>query len=605
LEGLNSPAARHYRPAGPGRTRVTGQIDLAALRAAKPDIDTTQGVATLRAPGVDLSIAPGAADYAVERSRLLVLLGRATVEGRPVSADELIARAGDLPLGGHFASVAIDCEAKSVQLRTDRFGVQPLCWSRDGANLCFSERADALPGKHKRLDPQALFNYGYFHAIPATRTVFQGVSRLEPSSELRFSGENTEFRTTWQPNFSRSRREPIEKLAARFLAELQEAVRQECDVENVGAFLSGGTDSSTVAGLLKAVTGRAPTFSIGFDAAGYDEMQYARIASKHFGTRHTEYYVTPQDLIDSIPLVASHFDQPFGNSSAVPAYLCARIARESGVEKLLAGDGGDELFGGNARYARQKVFAIWPALPAWLRAIAGRPLRSSPARRTPVLRKAASYIDQASVPMPARMETYNLLMRLGPRAVFSAALLELVDMEEPASLQVEVYSRTGSVHLVDSMLAYDWRFTLADNDLVKVRGAAELAGLAVGFPLLSDALVDLSLSIGPEDKVRGYALRHFFKKALAGFLPDAILTKKKHGFGLPVGPWLVSHARFRDFARQSVANLEQRGLLAMGLTQRLFGTHLSQHAGFHGEMVWILMMLEQWLVAHRPDFRLR
>ena len=127
----------------------------------------------------------------------------------------------------------------------------------------------------------------------------------------------------------------------------------------LGCFLSGGTDSSTVAGTLKQVTGSAATFSIGFDAAGYDEMDYARIAAKHFGTDHHEHYVTPAELVSAIPKVAAHYDQPFGNSSAVPAYICATVARDHGVRKLLAGDGGDELFGGNTRYAKQKIFEAW------------------------------------------------------------------------------------------------------------------------------------------------------------------------------------------------------------------------------------------------------
>ena len=147
---------------------------------------------------------------------------------------------------------------------------------------------------------------------------------------------------------------------------------------------------------------------------GYDEMEYARIAARHFGTDHHEHYVTPAELVSAIPQVAAHYDQPFGNSSAVPAFICATLAREHGVRKLLAGDGGDELFGGNSRYAKQKVFEAWWRVPAALRAARRAAARQRPdAQRCRSCAKAASYVDQASVPMPARLETYNLLKRFG------------------------------------------------------------------------------------------------------------------------------------------------------------------------------------------------
>ena len=168
-----------------------------------------------------------------------------------------------------------------------------------------------------------------------------------------------------------------------------------------------------MAGTLKQITGRARTFSIGFDQRGYDEMDYARIAARHFGTDHCEHYVTPAQLVSAVPQVASHYDQPFGNSSALPAFICARIAREHGVSKLLAGDGGDEFFGGNSRYAKQKVFELWWTLPSALRQALRPLIANEVTRRIPLVRKGASYVDQASVPMPSRLETYNLLQRFG------------------------------------------------------------------------------------------------------------------------------------------------------------------------------------------------
>jgi asparagine synthase (glutamine-hydrolysing) len=421
---------------------------------------------------------------------------------------------------------------------------------------------------------------------------------------VRFEAGRLEPSFWWQPRFEIATA-PIDTLKVRFFDLVQQAVRREATTEHIGTFLSGGTDSSTVAGMLGRLNGKpAQTYSIGFDAQGYDEMEYARIAARHFGTRQHEYYVTPDDLVRSIPLVAAHYDQPFGNSSALPGYYCAQRARDDGIEKLLAGDGGDELFGGNSRYAKQRVFDAYYAFPEAVRRGLLEPLLLGGTwpRRVPLLKKVASYVEQARVPMPERMETYNLLTRFGAATVFGDRLLAQIEASEPARLQQEVYSRHSAPSLINRMLAYDWRFTLADNDLPKVTGTTQLAGTAVGFPLLDDDLLDFSLQLAPSLKVRGLTLRYFFKQALRGFLPDEIIRKRKHGFGLPFGPWLVRHEGLRKLARESVDSLAARGVVRPELAHELFSVRLQEHPGYFGEMIWILMMLERWLQKRAPRY---
>jgi asparagine synthase (glutamine-hydrolysing) len=150
------------------------------------------------------------------------------------------------------------------------------------------------------------------------------------------------------------------------------------------------------------------------------------------------------------------------------------------------------------------------------------------------------------------------------------------------------------------MLEYDWKYTLADNDLPKVCGAAALAGVQVGFPFLADEIVDFSLALPASLKVRGFTLRHFFKEALRGFLPDATIAKRKHGFGLPFGVWLSRHAGLRSLAGDSLARLATRGIVRPAFLDALIERKLAEHPAFYGEMVWILMMLEQWLAAGSP-----
>jgi asparagine synthase (glutamine-hydrolysing) len=476
---------------------------------------------------------------------------------------------------------------------------------RSGTSVTWSDRADAVAqAVAADLDHQALFDYIVAHVIRAPRTMFRGVERLQGGHALRIAPGRREEIRYWRPLFEERNRPPFTALRDEFRAAVRSAVEREAQGVEAGAFLSGGTDSSTLVGMLADVRPAPPrAYSIGFDATGYDEMQYARIAARHFGARHREHYVTPQEVADGIPQLARHFDQPFGNSSALPAMYCARLAREDGVQHLLAGDGGDELFGGNTRYARQKLFEPYRRLPRALREGLLEPLMTATrSARLPGVRKLASYTRQARVPMPDRLSAHGLMSILGAEQVLEPDFLRNLDCEAPAQLEREVYERAQAQALVNRMLAFDWKFTLADNDLPKVLGAAGLAQVSVAFPFLDDAVVDLSLRVPPEWKVRGFTLRWFFKQALRDFLPAAILDKKKHGFGLPVGPWLVSDARLRTLAGDSLADLARRGWVRPQFLDLLLNRKLAEHAGFYGEMVWILVMLEQWLQT-RTDRR--
>jgi asparagine synthase (glutamine-hydrolysing) len=441
--------------------------------------------------------------------------------------------------------------------------------------------------------------------IPTPRTVFRGISRIPPAYFVEANAHELRSAPHWAPRFDERAAEQIDTLEAEFLDLVSAAVKREANGRRVGCFLSGGTDSSTVTGMLRKHTGAAPmAYSIGFEAQGYDEMSYARIAAQHFGADHQTYYITPADLVESIPKVALHYDQPFGNASALPAYYCARLAASQGIERMLAGDGGDELFGGNTRYAKQRVFEIYHALPKGLRhgVIEPAMLGNGLLDRIPLVRKGVSYVRQARLEMPERLETYNLLLRLGTRDVLTPGFLAAVDASLPLQQQRDVYTATPT-GLINAMLAYDWKYTLADNDLPKVCGTAALAGIEVGFPLLADDLVDFSLRLPATLKVRGLTLRYFFKRALRNFLPEAILRKSKHGFGLPFGPWLLTDRRLFAQASESLSDLADRGVVLRSFVDQLLATRVREVPGYYGVMVWVLMMLEQWLRQRAPHFK--
>ncbi|HEU4622359.1 MAG TPA: asparagine synthase C-terminal domain-containing protein, partial [Burkholderiaceae bacterium] len=460
----------------------------------------------------------------------------------------------------------------------------------------------ASPSEH-RVSSQSVFEYLYFHVIPGPRTMFEGIVRLQPGEYALFKDGLVKQDFHWTPRFVESESAPLQELERQFIDAIEQGVRESMTGASgrVGAFLSGGTDSSTIAGLATRVSGSPiDTYSIGFNAAGYDEMEYARIASRHFGTRHHEYYVTPSDVVNAIGPIARIHAQPFGNASAVPTFYCARMARADGIAKMLAGDGGDELFGGNARYAKQYLFALYERVPRALRALLIEPICNALAHgpRLPGICKGVSYVQQAMQPMPARMESYNGLVRLGLDTVLTHSMRAAIDPDGPLEAISRWYFNPTAHTQINRMLATDFKFTLADSDLPKVTTSCRLVGMPVAYPMLDDVVVDFSLRLHPDLKLKRTALRWFFKHALRDFLPEAILRKSKHGFGLPFGEWALSHAPLRDLAFDSLNGLKQRDFVRAEFIDQLRTQRLIEHPGYYGPLVWVLMMLEQWFVHH-------
>ncbi len=554
-------------------------------------------------PVTDSSLALGSPHFSDTR-----LAGLASTQGHLVAWREAVGKDADkaaIGVTGDFAVGLHEPGGRSF-LAVDRFAIHTLCYQVVDGQLRFAARADELANAGTEIDPQAIFDYLYFHVIPSPRTIYKGIYRLPPGHYALFENGQLTVAPYWMPIFEEQRNPSFDALKDEFRQLLRDSVATQLDGSKPACFLSGGTDSSTIAGMVALASGEvAASYSIGFDAQGYDEMEYARLAAKHFKTEHHEYYVTPDDLVRSIPVVAAHFDQPFGNSSALPSYYCAKMARENGVNKILAGDGGDELFGGNSRYAKQKVFGWYCHLPGFLQKGLMEPLLGTRAAAAFALtRKAGSYVEQARVPMPDRLQMYNLITRLGVSEVLTPQLLAQIDTTGPLSLQHEVWhSRQGCSHL-NKELAFDWRFTLAESDLPKVLGATSFAGVAVGFPMLDDRLLAFSLKLPTEYKLKGQKLRWFFKEALRGFLPDEILTKKKQGFGLPFGVWVNTHPELKTLATDSLHSLARRGVVRADFVQSLLMQRLPEHPGYFGEMVWILMMLEQWLQRHASTFKM-
>lgn len=509
--------------------------------------------------------------------------------------------------GNSFAAAIVDRSARRVLLAIDRMGIQPLAYAEiPGKGLVFGTSCDQViqhAWVDARLDPQSLFNYVFFHMVPSPATVFTQVRKLAPAELLEYRDGKVSVRRHWIPRFANGEKADLQQLSRDVHTALQDAISEYAKQPHVGAFLSGGLDSSTVSGMLARLAGRrVSTYSIGFDQQGFDEMHYARITARHFDIDGREYYVTPEDVAQTLPRVATTFDEPFGNSSALPAFLCAKFARETGVTHMLAGDGGDEIFGGNERYAKQKIFEVYQLVPRVVRERVLNPwaLNSNSLQSLWPAAKLRSYIKQATVPMPERLQTWNFMWRTGAANMFEPDFLRQVDQRAPLDLMAATYHEAPTQALVDRMLYYDWKFTLADNDLRKVGRMCELAGVQVSYPMIDDRLIDVSLRVPPEQKVRRLELRHFYKQTMKDFLPREVIEKTKHGFGLPFGHWVKSSPALQAVVHPALDAIQKRGIVRPAFIESMMQEFRTDpDANYYGPIIWVLTVLEHWLQSRR------
>lgn len=507
-------------------------------------------------------------------------------------------------IGGRFSLLVWDSQECRGLVATDRFGQDPVYWHRVGQSLHLAPTADRallLSGGRGEISPQGIYNYLFFHMVPSPGTIYCELAKLPPAHALRITRGDVEQFCYWVPSFNEQSGKRGTAAGEEMLRLIQTAVGQLNSGADTGAFLSGGLDSSTVSGMLALEQGEdaASTFSIGFDAPGYDEIAFARTASKHFHTRAFEYYVTPEDVLGILPKVAAAYDEPFGNSSAIPAYFCAKLAKENGMKRLLAGDGGDELFAGNERYAKQTLFESYHWLPGGLRRGIIEPLLGRLPRRGPI-GKIGSYVDQARISLPARLHTYNFLTRFSEQQLFDPRFIERVDPQLPFALEQAIYDRPVGATRLNRMLYLDWFHTLADNDLRKVNRMCQMAGIEVEYPMLDDLVVEFSTEISSFTKMRYNRLRDFYKRAVRDFLPERIINKSKHGFGLPFGVWMSNHKGLQELAHDNLARFRQRRIINPAFIDELLTLHDQSHASYYGGLVWILVMLELWLNEHAP-----
>lgn len=493
---------------------------------------------------------------------------------------------------------------------SDRLGVRPIMVYEDAGRIVVATRLASLaslPGFDGRIENQAVFSYLFMEMIPTPFTFYKSARKLPGGHVLRISGGRAETAQVWDMRYPREKLSDRGEMEERMRDLMRKSVGRQSryrvsSPEGLGCFLSGGTDSSLIAGLVSEINpGAAKTFSIGFDEQGYDEMGYARIASARFRTVADEYYVTCEDIVEALPLIVRAFDEPFANSSVVPTYFCAKRARETGVRAMLGGDGGDEIFGGNTRYLDN--YRNFRRFSAPVEAAMAAAVAVSPrwALRGP-LRKAANYLSRRDAPLHERIHAYDLSYYLGDAGnIFSPEFMRAGGpFLSPQDIARKILDKADAADELDRYLYHDLKNTLTDNDLRKVNTMTELAGVQVRYPFLDPDLLEFSGRIPVDLKVRDGQLRYLYKEAFKDILPREIIEKKKHGFGLPVVRWMLREGRLHDMLQDALfsGRLDARGIFRKGFVEGLYKRSRADKTTYFGSYLYYIFFLELWMREH-------
>ncbi len=505
-------------------------------------------------------------------------------------------------LRGMFAFALWDRRRRRLVLGRDRLGIKPLYIYRDAEKLLFGSELKAIlayPEVERRLDPEALEEYLAFGMVCGSSSIFRRIEKLPPAHVLAVGPDtlNGQPWRYWQLRIEPDEGPTAEEWQERIRAKIAETIRLHliADVP-VGAFLSGGIDSSViVASCAGQTNGPLQTFSMGFREESFSELPYARLVAEQFGTRHVEEIVTP-DAVTLIDRLTHYYDEPFADSSAIPTYLVSQLAARS-VKVVLSGDGGDEAFGGYARYAHDlKEAAVRRWLPGWFRRAVLGPL----ARRWPKadwlprsLRAKTRLTNLALDAGDAYANTMSLCRSPLRRQLLNRDLAAQLNGHRPEERLLHGHRMASPDDALGGMIAADVEVTLPDDFLVKVDRASMAHGLEVRPPLLDHELFELAARIPSRFKVRGRETKWIVKQTYQNLLPASILWRPKHGFDIPVDSWLRGPLRPMFEAAVLEPHARVGELVDQARVGNLYEAHL-RGLGRHGNVLWSVLMLARW-----------
>jgi asparagine synthase (glutamine-hydrolysing) len=504
---------------------------------------------------------------------------------------------------GRFAQIAWD--PKQASAVSDHFSTLSVYVLAPGDLFLVASDLRILaasPFSRRELDPEGIYHYFNFAQIPAPLTVFRDIRRLPPATRVTWKDGRIAEERYHIPEYAQDLRGSDAALAGelreRIVATVQAYRPSGAGVDGAwGCFLSGGTDSSSIVSILaQQRRGPVKSFSIGFAEQGYDELGYARLAASACGAEPAFHSVSREEAQALVVRVIEGYDQPFGNASAIPTIACADLAHASKVSLLLAGDGGDEIFGGNERYAKDQIMEAWYAMPAPVRAVGRRVGGMVGGSKVHLLNRVENFFERASLPNPDRFYTDDSFASDHYDEMLSPDFRKQVARDASLDFMRGVYKLGASGGPLHRIMRLDLMMAIAQNDLRKVHGATRSAGVSVRFPYLDPELVAWTGRLPERYKVRRLTKRYLFRLAMRDIRPVEIIKKKKQGFGLPIAVWLRSDKAFQTMVRDTIfdARARARGYWQPAFVERLLAEH-EQGAWDHADSIWRLFVLERWL----------
>ncbi len=503
-------------------------------------------------------------------------------------------------LHGMFAFALWDAGKRQLLIARDRVGKKPLFYNERPGALSFASELRALmqdPEVPREIDHQALDAYLAYGFVPAPMSAFAGVRKLMPGSVLTYRDGKARTERYWRLDYSQKRGgEPQEEVHEEIRETIRGAVRRRMvsDVP-MGAFLSGGIDSSTVVAAMSEISsGPVKTFSIGFDDERFNELPQARLVAQRFGTDHHELVVRP-DAAEMLPTVVRQYGEPFADHSALPCFYLARFAREH-VTVALNGDGGDESFGGYQRYTTNAALAALDRVPYPLRRLASAAAKRAPLGGDPrrMRSKLGRFALAAELDRESRYLGAQSMFTADARArLYTPEHAGMLDLSLAAEPLLEPWRDSTAADLVDQLLDVDVNTYLPDDLLAKIDIATMAYSLEGRSPLLDHELMELAASLPAESKVGRGKRKRVLRSALRGWIPDEILDAPKQGFELPVARWL--RGELRGYAEEVLLDpgARARGWCQEREVRRLLDEH-GAGTHDHGRPIWTLLTLELW-----------
>jgi len=499
-------------------------------------------------------------------------------------------------LTGMFAFALWDGNEQQLMLVRDRFGKKPLYYADLGDSLLFGSELKALlqhPRCPRELDHESLSRYLALEYVPTPRSIFEGVRKLPAGHRLIWRDGRCSLEDYWDLGFeTEDRARSDEEYAEEFRRLFREAVRRRLmsDVP-LGAFLSGGVDSSSVVAMMAEVLppGAVKTFTIGFGESSFDESAYARRVARHFGTDHHEDVFTPSVMTDLVPAVADFLDEPFGDPSILPTYLLSRYTRES-VTVALGGDGGDELLAGYPTFPTDRAASLY-AVPRLLHEHVVLPLADWLPVSTANFSfdfKLKRFLRGAGVSQDVRHPTW-----LGSFTPSEQQLLLSHPFTDPFEEQRRAFAAAPTSHRLERLIYLYVKTYLQDDILVKVDRASMASSLEVRAPFLDVDLVEFLSRVPPRLKLRRFETKRLLKRAMADVLPPGIAGRAKKGFGVPIGKWFRAELRESLQDELSPERLRRQGLFEPTAVQLLLREHMSGRRD-HRKPLWTLFVFQLW-----------